>query len=503
MFDYFQQNLATTIYCLVAAILVIGAFAYRSTLEFWLNHWKYTFPGIGKTARLARDGIQAKGGWTDSERTLCGDYNKFISYLTREEFNKRNEYLAKADDSGRSPTPIWLFALLTILVIAEGLGFSYLLGSWMSRDGSANTHTLLMIAIVFVLCVIMVFITHVAGHQLYRSNLVTRCRRQWKQDRRPVRGDGLQTDTQRLSTKKIKLDDDQSIDDKEPDYTQVVNRVGTHHSYFMVGLAVVVIVLIAVTSTWMRMSNLNAEQTREVVGQSQSSDGGNPFASANALPTELTSSQQAVDAKAHVEEASSTRSEGIAAFITLAVIFVVTQIVGIYGGYAWGFGGKESKSAFRTTKGFTTFEDYNTYFAPFRTIAQSQLENLQKMLGENVDIAGVSFDKSFRDYVIEQRQIHDGDLAPGAFKSAENVAPGNVKTEPPITAEHPLQANFNLTATVQSIEAQTDVEEKKRIILGLDKETQSRVVAELKRRKEAGDAERSRMSSELDSLFGA
>jgi hypothetical protein len=91
--------------------------------------------------------------------------------------------------------------------------------------------------------------------------------------------------------------------------------------------------IIAVTSTWMRWSNLNAEQTREAMGMSQSADAGNPFATADAVPAELMSSRKAADDRARAEESSSTRSEGAAAFITLAVILVVTQIVGIFGGF--------------------------------------------------------------------------------------------------------------------------------------------------------------------------
>jgi flagellar basal body-associated protein FliL len=495
MMDLVQANLSTLVWCIIAALVAIGAFAYRSTLEFWLNHWKYTFPVLGKTARLSRHGIHGQGGWTDSERTLCGDYNKFISYLSRDEFNKRNAYLAKADDSGRSPTPVWLLALLTVLVIAEGLGFSYLLGSWMARDGSANTHTLLMVAIVLVLCVIMVFLTHVAGHQLYRSNLVVRSRKQWKQDKTQ----------ERFSSRKVKLDDDQSVDDREPDYTQVVNRVGTSHSYFMVGVTIAVILIIAVTSTWMRWSNLNAEQTREAMGMSQSADAGNPFATANAVPAELVSSQKAADDRARAEESSSTRSEGAAAFITLAVIFVVTQIVGIFGGFAWGFGGRESRAAWKTTKGFTTFEDYNNYYAPLRAITQSQLENLQKRMAENADISGKTFEKTFRDYVMELRAQSDLDAAPvrsaagtpPAERAAESVAPPPVTPPPAVD----ISTSVTIDELVSEVEGTTDLAHKKELIYRLAEPVRTQVIGEIKLRKERATQAKHALESELDDLF--
>ncbi|SDI29377.1 hypothetical protein SAMN04487926_114221 [Paraburkholderia steynii] len=507
MMDFIQANLGTVIWWVVAALLAVGTFSYRSTLEFWLNHWKYTFPVLGKTARLSRHGIHGQGGWTDSERTLCGDYNKFISYLSKAEFSKRNEYLAKADDSGRSPTPLWLMVLLTVLVIAEGLGFSYLLGSWMARDGSANTHTLLMVAIVLVICVIMVFLTHVAGHQLYRSNLVARCRKQWRQDKTQ----------ERFSSRKVKLDEDQSVDDGEPDYTQVANRVGTSHSYFMVGLTVAVILAIAVTSTCMRWSNLNAEQTREAMGVSQGADAGNPFANGNGVPAELVASQKAADDRARAEESSSTRSEGAAAFITLAIIFVVTQVVGIFGGFAWGFGGRESRAAWKTTKGFTTFEDYNNYYAPLRSIAQSQLENLQKRMAENADISGKTFSKTFRNYVLEQRALSDLDADPVRAQSAQastGVASEMSEKKEVVVPASPIVAdtiakpavaeevaNASIDSIVLEIEGASDVTRKKELIYGLSEPVRTQVINEIKARKERAEHAKNALESQLDDLF--
>jgi hypothetical protein len=291
----------------------------------------------------------------------------------------------------------------------------------------------------------------------------------------------------------------------------------------MVGLTIAVIIVIAGTSTWMRWSNLNAEQTREAMGTSQGVDAGNPFATAPVIPAELSSSQKAADDRAKAEESSSTRSEGAAAFITLGVIFVVTQIVGIFGGFAWGFGGRESLAAWKTTKGFKTFEDYNNYYAPFRSIAQSQLENLQKAMAEHADIAGKSFSKTFRDYVIEQRQLADLDGAPPVAITVSNIA-GLTETASRDTAvlnaasaAHaaaiaPLAEPANnvtddslgdLDAIVSEIEATSDVNRKKQLVLQLDAPIRTKVVEELKLRKERAEQNKATLHNELDDLFRA
>jgi hypothetical protein len=295
--------------------------------------------------------------------------------------------------------------------------------------------------------------------------------------------------------------------------------VGTSHSYFMVGLTVAVIIVIAGTSTWMRWSNLNAEQTREAMGASQSADPGNPFATANSMPSELLASQRAADERAKAEESSSTRSEGAAAFITLAVIFVVTQIVGIFGGFAWGFGGRESLAAWKTTKGFKTFEDYNNYYAPLRAIAQSQLENLQKRMAENADISGKTFSKTFRDYVIEQRNF--ADLEAGAARApADATAFAESQPRPAVPAAADIDEAAKVTVAaatpavktssratidtiVAEIEGTSDVARKKQLIYGLEESVRVEVVNEIKLRKERGEKARRALESELDDLFNA
>jgi hypothetical protein len=206
---------------LTMVVLATSVVLYLSNVRvrfWWMNFW-YSLPVIGKLARLSRDNTRTSRdqSWTNGERTLCHDYKQFLHLTTESEFRKRLVYLSKAHDLGRTPLPGWLILLLATLVIAEGLGFSYLLGSWMAMEGSENTRQLLMVAIVFVLCVILLFITHSAGHQLYRTSLVNRCNKEWRDDGQPGN----------FKSGSMMLNDDQSKDDQHSEYTQVVNRVGT------------------------------------------------------------------------------------------------------------------------------------------------------------------------------------------------------------------------------------------------------------------------------------
>ncbi|SMG12498.1 hypothetical protein [Paraburkholderia susongensis] len=535
MFDFMQQHGWLVGAVVAAGIVLATLFAYRATLNFRLMHWWYQVPLIGKMAKLSRSATpDEKTGWTDSERTLCSDYGKFVHYHSRTEFERRNVYLSRAEDNGRKPTPIWLWAVLTVLVAAEGLGFSYLLGTWMARDGSANTHTLLMFAIVIVLCVAMMFLTHAAGHQLHRSNLIRRCRKEWQEGGR--KGD--------FHTP-IALSGNQSLDDGMPSYKQIVNRVGAHGSYFMVGAAIVVIIAIAVLSTWMRMSALEGEQTRETVGIT-ATDNGNPFASAATLPADITDSQKKADAKAQSDEHASTRTEGIAAFITLAVIFVMTQIIGIYAGFKGGFASRDGHAAWLANRGFATYEDYEDYFRPLIALANSQLQNLQRRLTENSSNSHAGYRFSFDDY-LEQLQVRAREkaareAADAAAKNAQaalaqqaaqsvaqsQVAPQALPQAVPVlptttTASETAAAPQAAPATTAPASLSTalpggieehmarlgtlaDPAQKKAYVLALDEATQKAVIAEIGRRKKAeadiADAEKAKRSAELDSLLG-
>ncbi len=389
-------SMVTQYMSLVYAVIALGLtlaiyFAFRFQINFWfLNFW-YSIPLVGKLARLSKDPTHSSNpGWFRAEETLCGDYRKHIMTTSEQEFRKRLEYMSKAQDLGRRPVPGWMVAVLAILLVAEGLGFSYLLGTWMAREGSANVHTMLMLAIVFVICTIMLFLTHAAGHQLYRTGLIKRIDKEWR--------DGGQTGP--LLSREVKLDHQQSVDDDQPGFTQTANRVGTYGSYAMVWIAAFAILSIAGVSTWMRVNHLNQEMIERTAVQPSATMEGNPF-SAGRLPAELVKPQQEADAQARIEALSSEKGEGLAAFIMLALIFIVTQIVGIYAGYKFGFAGKSSADAFKGTRGFAMYDDYMERVEPMIQVGQAKLQSLQRnlaSLGVNVKLP---LHKTFDDYIRE------------------------------------------------------------------------------------------------------
>jgi len=332
-------NLSFVVLTFGLTLAIYLAFRYQVNF-WWLNFW-YSLPFFGKLAQLSKDTTRSSNpGWLCGEETLCGDYRTHITTTSEAEFYKRLIYIRKAQDRGRKPLPGWMVVILAILLLVEGLGFSYLLGTWMAREGSANVHTLLL-TMVFVICTILLFLTHAAGHQLYRSGLIRRSDREWREGGR--HGD--------FRSAEVMLDDDQLMDDRAAPYTQTVNRVGITGGYAIVRIAIAAIIAITAISTWMRVGHPNSEM--------------------------------------------------IAAFIMLAFIFTVTQIVSICAGFKYGFGGKESEAAFKGTRGFSTYHDYMDRVEPMIQAAQVKLQALQRnlaALGGNVKL---NLYKTFDDYIRE------------------------------------------------------------------------------------------------------
>lgn len=367
------------------AVILVGSWAlWRWRFDF--HYFDFWF-GAKKLRKLAKDSGHDKGAdWSDSEKTLCGEYSKFIHYPDQVEFERCGDYLHLAQDGGRTTLPAWMLILLIVLVVAESMGFSYMLGTYLALEGSENLHLLLMVGIVLVFAVLMPLVTHEAGHELYRTNLIGRNTKK----RGARRGEGG-------AIVDVQLKNPQEIDKEQPPYTRCLNRVGEDGGYFKVYFAVILIVLIAGISTWMRMSHLEKVQTQETLGISSTQQSSNPYASGN--PSELTDPQKTANAKGGGDTKNAADQEGLAAFIMLAVLFVVTQAVGIGAGFKFGFAGKYSKDAYEGTRGFSSYRQVREFYKPRIKIANDRLKNLQQKMRQNGADHDLPLNKKFEDYL--------------------------------------------------------------------------------------------------------
>lgn len=481
MFDSISNFVSAYSHVLAAIVFTLLAIASLSQqrIRFWVRDFWATFPMIGNIARLSKDTTSGNNGWTRAEEKLCAIYKPYVVLMTEKTFNQRIEYLRKAADLGRRPTPFFVWVLLVVLVIAEGLGFSYLLGSWMAREGSANTHTLLMFAIVLVLCVIMVALTHFAGHQYYRTSLLRSCFKRYKD-----------LGTAEYASKLVALSHEQDVDNYEPEHKQIVNRVAKHShdrgSYSGGIIAIITIIFIATGSTYMRVKNLESELIREAT--TEETPASNPFA-ASTLPTEVAESQHNADAKAREDGKAATTGEGMAAFAMLGFIFVITQIVGMGAGYKYGFAGRESISAFRALGGFSSYEDYWSYFQPLRDLGNARLKDLQQRMEEHSHTK-LRLTKTFDDF------LKEASTASQSLRESVNSIAAGPKGKLAVS-----EATSELDSVKAEIARINDPEKEKEFVMALPDEmlSSSELISWLKERK-AGRAHASKAAA-LEELF--
>jgi hypothetical protein len=168
---------------------------------------------------------------------------------------------------------------------------------------------------------------------------------------------------------------------------------------------------------------------------------------------------------------------------------VVTQIVGIIAGYKWGFAGKNSKDAYASTLGFSTYDDYTRYFSPILSNAEAKLSTLQQRLIEQGGNVGLNLKHTFEQFLTERQAVQ---LEQAGVRQRQAAA----------AAAQPSPEQ--VLARVEQFGE--DKEGAKRYLLGLDEQLRAQVTPLLKARKEerqrAEAAQRSvQQEQELDDIL--
>lgn len=384
--------------------VIASVFAIVFVISTWdkirwkaMNYW-YGFPFIGRVARLSKDTRIDKHneGWLKSERTLCADYKKFIGVQSKEEFDRNISYLNKAGDTGRGTTPPFIWLLIIGLVIAEALGFSYVLAGYTIPGASEQIQLYGSVGIAFVISVLLVAFTHSSGVELFRNSVVARARKSWND-----------LGQQGLLSQGIDIPLSQNDkDNNDPSYAQTIHRAEKKKVSYPVTLSTfLLVVIVASGSTYVRSTVLEKQLIEDVSG-SQTNFFTAPISE---MPQELTSIANLAEDKAMVETQDLERKGGWTTFIILAVLFVFIQILGVLFGYKWGFAGKQSKAAYKGLgRGrFHTYDDVLQHKDHISDEAQARLENLQQKLELNNANSGsnaIRTHKTFEDFLFEQAE---------------------------------------------------------------------------------------------------
>ncbi len=479
-------------------------------MTFGTTDFMVRMPVFGLIARNAKNFQPGRLDWLNAEEKLCNVYKKYISQLPESKFNQRIEYMKYAGDLGRTPMGIGMKLFLFILVAAESMGFSYLLGTWAASDGTANLYTQLMYGIVFVLASILAMVTHKAGEQYYRTSLL-------RSNFAHYKGTGS---TEDRAKQIIALSDDQFADkgDLMPIrcYSRIAKGPDDRGSYSWSWVAGIFVAIIFILSGVMRFTHMQAEQTRE--SQAIDATTSNPFTSSK-LPAELVAPQQAADKKANAEARADNTIEGAAAIVILGVIFVVTQIVGFGAGHKHSFAGQqtykkakgsnaswywsEHEGAYAETWGYSTYDAYWEAMQPIKDIVNSRLKDLQQILHHNSN-RNLKLPKTFDDYLaFEAKVTRSSKNAQNEHDTANTTAPvAAPETRPASVAPSTVAAAPALSPielAKRDIEAITDKAEQQAYFGKLRPEVRDALKPWLKERKEKAVAVVSQ--AELDDLF--
>lgn len=359
----------------------------------WFHYWfncKLLGLRVGTVYKLGQDtNCDIGSNWSNSEKELCESYMNFLSFPDETAFKQNLAYLHKAEDGGRKPVSKFMWVFLIMLVVAEGLGFSYLLGNAMAGEASENTQTMLMWAVVFVISGILMWLTHRAGEELYVNKLVNYHMKH--------RGSRRGEDDTELKSRT--LGDDQSIDDNQSRSIQCLNRVdhkSTKSYPYTIG-AIILITAIAIGSTWVRFYHMEDMLTHETTGTTANADPANPFGP----PTALSAPQIDAQKKAVIDGQTGEEKQLLGSFVMLAFIFVFTQIIGISTGYKHKFAGRYSEGAYKATRGFTSYQQVREYYKPRIQRAEASLKVLQNELSQTPSGARLYLKKRFSDWLNE------------------------------------------------------------------------------------------------------
>lgn len=507
----------------VLSAMVVMALNWPKVRWWWMNTW-YSFPLIGTVTRLSKDPNRdpIDPAWFKAEKTLCRDYKQFIRIQDEHDFHEKIDYLTKAGDIGRKNTPPMIWILTVGLVLIEAMGFSYVLAGYTLPGASENLQQTGALGIAFLLSVVLVAFTHYAGRELYVSGKIRQARQEWVEGGR----------VGKTMTGEVPLAKPQSVDDREPTYVQLMNRVGTKPAHHTTILTVIFVLVVAIFATYVRGQVLEKQLQQQITGQSSDSQAnttGSPasdglnMSGASAgkltLPAADAAANRNADQKAKEDEVNIDRHGGWGTFIVLAFIFVFLQILGVIFGHQWGFAGKESSAAFAAIGAgrYASYADVREHYTTIADAAQSKLENLQQRLMERNSLSGndgLHTSKTFYDFMESEhdretltrqkeinrtagRQRMETELP--VAKSAPPVAPSVASAAPKATER---KDTLSLTEILQQLQSMADDKEKKKaFIQSLPEHLQTDTLQALKAQKEEQVRKANQRNEELDDLL--
>ncbi|MEM6052278.1 hypothetical protein AAH450_17085 [Erwinia sp. P7711] len=368
-------------------VLVIVFIRWWEQVSYFFLNLFSTLPVMGFIARLSRSNEPRRTGtggklWYPAEEALCAKYwQHYKTFNHNADFYLRCvNYLNKVDERGRKPTgPVLRFCSVA-LVLLEAFIFALVLSPFIANNISANQAEFSAVVISVLIGVVLVPATHLMGAELHKNSLLKKIRYWYEDARHNNNAVGLSKNA-RLSLEETRLDDDQ------PNYIQMLNRISTNvhvkPQYWATAIALALILFFAVGAYFVRAATIDSIETQVVNGTpfSQTMDTqSSPFD----LPADAVADNAKADSQATKEIGNNRVFASKLTFIILSVIFVGVQLIGILIGLYRSFAGVESKMAAKYAGNFSGSEEFSAWHSMRRERverdAQEKLSALQNRL---------------------------------------------------------------------------------------------------------------------------
>ncbi|MEZ8142076.1 hypothetical protein [Enterovibrio sp. FF113] len=335
----------------------------REAFALWLKSLWYRLPLIGVNNRLSKRLGLNDQNWFNSETEVCSAFlkNYVENEADEEHYQQASVYLDKVGDKGVNPLKWYHWLGLSILVLIEAAGFAYVLAGFTLQDASESLQKEAAVAIALIISALLVALTHTMGGEIYRNQQIDKVRLRWQNSENKT---NIIEPDNTVSLKSRR----NHIDDNEPGWQQMANRLDKVNAQFSKSWALTIITLsfiaiVAVGATYVRGQVLEKLAIEEVQGASENTDIAvfdNPFA---AVPKEGRDANEEASKIAEDEKRDAHKKAGWTTFVILAVIFVAMQFYSIYLGFKTTFSGRESKEAYNYINEFDNVTNFINYYA--------------------------------------------------------------------------------------------------------------------------------------------
>jgi hypothetical protein len=409
---------------IAATLAILFYFSYTNwdALRLWWKNFKYNNFLTAKVRSLAKES-DVNDKWFHSENVVCQDYGELYGKIHKDGmyYEACKRYLSIVGESGRKNLSVFMFIGLFAVLLLEAWGFSYTMSGFIDLSASEDTRVIMTWIVAIAFAVILAFLTHLMGHEIYLNNILDRVRNNWKADdpeTRPKTLDAIEED----------FEIENLSDEINPTYKRRLDRLDINSpkkGHKFTASSIFWIVIIGVIITYVRIKTLEVSQTQDTMciasddaGSSVAVNLDELYSSTPPPPAEAQKISKDAREKGESEICRATKEGSWATFGMLAILFLVLQAFATWVSYKFGFVGKHSKRAWETTHKYKTKSQYeNAMDSAAKNIAQraqKTLSNLQSRMAKtlsgetmnsSVDILiNSASSRTFLDYVEEETE---------------------------------------------------------------------------------------------------